>query len=227
MTMSSDTASEGHGGASVTKRDFLFLTTGGLAAVGVATTIWPFIDQMNPDAATIAAAGPVDIDISQLQPGQRVVDAVGVAADVRRQARRAGARGIEKSKTPVSVARSELPEFAAAGLCRQLEPLDQAGNPGARRGVHPSRLHSRCSSRSPMRPIRRPTGRAASSAHATARNTIWRAGCSRAFPRLTTCRCRPITSPTTRRCGSARTHRARISTSIRFCRSSLRGSIFP
>ena len=73
MTMSSETASEGHGGASVTKRDFLFLVTGSLAAVGVATTLWPFIDQMNPDAATIAAAGPVDIDISQLQPGQRVV----------------------------------------------------------------------------------------------------------------------------------------------------------
>jgi ubiquinol-cytochrome c reductase iron-sulfur subunit len=73
MTMSSETASEGHGGASVTKRDFLFLTTGALAAVGVATTIWPFIDQMNPDAATIAAAGPVDVDISALQPGQRVV----------------------------------------------------------------------------------------------------------------------------------------------------------
>ena len=28
---------------------------------------------MNPDAATEAAAGPVDIDISQLQPGQQVV----------------------------------------------------------------------------------------------------------------------------------------------------------
>ena len=91
MTMSSDTASEGHGGASVTKRDFLFLATGALAAVGVATTIWPFIDQMNPDAATIAAAGPVDIDIGQLQPGQRMVDAVGRKADVRRQTRRAGA----------------------------------------------------------------------------------------------------------------------------------------
>jgi ubiquinol-cytochrome c reductase iron-sulfur subunit len=73
MTMSSETASQGHGDASVTKRDFLFLTTGALAAVGVATTIWPFIDQMNPDAATIAAAGPVDVDISQLQPGQRIV----------------------------------------------------------------------------------------------------------------------------------------------------------
>ena len=73
MTMSSEMASEGHGGASVTKRDFLFLATGGLAAVGVAATIWPFIDQMNPDAATIAAAGPIDIDIGQLQPGQRIV----------------------------------------------------------------------------------------------------------------------------------------------------------
>jgi ubiquinol-cytochrome c reductase iron-sulfur subunit len=73
MTMSSETAAEGHGGASVSKRDFLFLMTGSLAAVGTAAMIWPFIDQMNPDAATIAAAGPVDIDIQQLQPGQRVV----------------------------------------------------------------------------------------------------------------------------------------------------------
>jgi ubiquinol-cytochrome c reductase iron-sulfur subunit len=73
MTMSSETAAEGHGRASVSKRDFLFLMTGSLAAVGTAATIWPFIDQMNPDAATIAAAGPVDIDIQQLQPGQRVV----------------------------------------------------------------------------------------------------------------------------------------------------------
>src|SRR3984885_2086361 len=73
MTMSSETASIGHGGHSVTKRDFLFLATGSLATVGVATTLWPFIDQMNPDDATIAAAGPVDIDIGQLQPGQRVV----------------------------------------------------------------------------------------------------------------------------------------------------------
>ena len=55
------------------RRDFLYLMTGSVAAVGVAAVAWPFIDQMNPDAATIAAAGPVDIDISQIQPGQRVV----------------------------------------------------------------------------------------------------------------------------------------------------------
>jgi len=55
------------------RRDFLFVTTGAVAAVGVAALAWPFIDQMNPDSATIAAAGPVDIDISQIQEGQRLV----------------------------------------------------------------------------------------------------------------------------------------------------------
>ena len=55
------------------RRDMLYLVTGSVAAVGVAATVWPFIDQMNPDAATIAAAGPVDIDISQIQEGQRLV----------------------------------------------------------------------------------------------------------------------------------------------------------
>ena len=60
-------------GAPATRRDFLYLATGCVAAVGAAATLWPFIDQMNPDAATIAAAGPVDIDVTQLQPGQRIV----------------------------------------------------------------------------------------------------------------------------------------------------------
>jgi ubiquinol-cytochrome c reductase iron-sulfur subunit len=31
------------------------------------------VDQMNPDATTLAAAGPVDVDIGQIQPGQQVV----------------------------------------------------------------------------------------------------------------------------------------------------------
>ncbi|MGA8711424.1 MAG: ubiquinol-cytochrome c reductase iron-sulfur subunit [Roseiarcus sp.] len=55
------------------RRDMLYLVTGSVAAVGAAATIWPLIDQMNPDAATIAAAGPVDIDVSQIQEGQRLV----------------------------------------------------------------------------------------------------------------------------------------------------------
>jgi ubiquinol-cytochrome c reductase iron-sulfur subunit len=55
------------------RRDMLYLVTGSVVAVGTALTVWPFIDQMNPDARTIAAAGPVDIDVSQIQEGQRLV----------------------------------------------------------------------------------------------------------------------------------------------------------
>ena len=70
---SSEPSDEAAPVAPPTRRDMLFLATGSVAAVGAALTLWPFIDQMNPDAATIAAAGPVDIDVSQIQPGQRVV----------------------------------------------------------------------------------------------------------------------------------------------------------
>jgi ubiquinol-cytochrome c reductase iron-sulfur subunit len=56
-----------------TRRDFLTILTAATGAVGVGATVWPFIDQMNPDAATVAAGGPVDIDISQMQPGQQIV----------------------------------------------------------------------------------------------------------------------------------------------------------
>jgi ubiquinol-cytochrome c reductase iron-sulfur subunit len=55
------------------RRDFLFIATGAAAAVGVASTVWPFVSQMNPDAAAVAAGAPVDIDLTQLQPGQQVL----------------------------------------------------------------------------------------------------------------------------------------------------------
>jgi ubiquinol-cytochrome c reductase iron-sulfur subunit len=73
MTMTSSTPSDAPHPDAGSRRDFLYLVTGSVAAVGTAALVWPFIDQMNPDAATIAAAGPVDIDISQIQPGQRIV----------------------------------------------------------------------------------------------------------------------------------------------------------
>jgi ubiquinol-cytochrome c reductase iron-sulfur subunit len=41
--------------------------------VGAAATLVPLISQMNPDASTLAAGGPVDLDISKIEPGQQVV----------------------------------------------------------------------------------------------------------------------------------------------------------
>jgi ubiquinol-cytochrome c reductase iron-sulfur subunit len=59
-------------GAGVTRRDFLILATGAFAAVGVAGTLWPFIDQMNPDAAALALAS-TEVDISSIEAGQSII----------------------------------------------------------------------------------------------------------------------------------------------------------
>jgi len=56
-----------------TRRDFLFVVTGAAAAVGTIATLMPMVDQMEPDAATLAAGGPVDFDLSKLQPGQQAL----------------------------------------------------------------------------------------------------------------------------------------------------------
>jgi len=52
-----------------TRRDFLYVATGAVAAVGAALVAWPLIDQMNPDAAALALA-TVEVDIAAVQPGQ-------------------------------------------------------------------------------------------------------------------------------------------------------------
>jgi ubiquinol-cytochrome c reductase iron-sulfur subunit len=57
--------------AEPTRRDFLYIATGAVAAVGAAAFVWPFIDQMNPDAATLALA-EIDVDVSQVAEGQSI-----------------------------------------------------------------------------------------------------------------------------------------------------------
>jgi ubiquinol-cytochrome c reductase iron-sulfur subunit len=52
-----------------TRRDFLYIATGMAGAVGAAAVAWPFIDQMRPDASTLALS-TVEVDVSSLQPGQ-------------------------------------------------------------------------------------------------------------------------------------------------------------
>ncbi|WP_425348692.1 ubiquinol-cytochrome c reductase iron-sulfur subunit [Rhizobium oryziradicis] len=58
----------GEGGGEPTRRDFLYLTTGMAGAVGAVAVAWPFIDQMRPDASTLALAS-IEVDVSALQPG--------------------------------------------------------------------------------------------------------------------------------------------------------------
>jgi len=54
------------------RRDFLYIATGAVGAVGAALTAWPFIDQMNPDAAVLALSS-IEVDLSPLEEGQSIV----------------------------------------------------------------------------------------------------------------------------------------------------------
>ena len=47
----------------------LFIATGAVGAVGVGSVAWPLIHQMNPDASTIAAGAPIDVDLSAIAEG--------------------------------------------------------------------------------------------------------------------------------------------------------------
>jgi ubiquinol-cytochrome c reductase iron-sulfur subunit len=56
--------------AEPTRRDFLYIATGAVGAIGGAAALVPLIAQMNPDASTIAAGAPVDVDLSPITEGQ-------------------------------------------------------------------------------------------------------------------------------------------------------------
>ena len=53
-----------------TRRDFLYIATGAVGAVGAAAVLVPLIAQMNPDASTIAAGAPIDVDLAPIADGQ-------------------------------------------------------------------------------------------------------------------------------------------------------------
>ena len=52
-----------------TRRDFLFIATGAVGAVGLGGAVWPLIKQMNPDASTLALAS-TEVDIGKVEVGQ-------------------------------------------------------------------------------------------------------------------------------------------------------------
>ena len=71
MADTEGTATTEHGHDGETRRDFLQLATGAFGAVGLAAVAWPFIDQMNPAADTLALA-TIEVDISKIEVGQAI-----------------------------------------------------------------------------------------------------------------------------------------------------------
>jgi len=92
--------------ANVTRRDFLYVASAGMAAVGGALSLWPFIDQMNPAADTLALK-EVEFDLTPIVAGQIVT--------------------IEWQKKPVFVRRRTPEEIKAA----EDTPLSELKDPQA------------------------------------------------------------------------------------------------
>jgi ubiquinol-cytochrome c reductase iron-sulfur subunit len=56
--------------AEPTRRDFVFVATAAAGAVGAAAAVVPLVAQMNPDASTVAAGGPIEVNLAPIQEGQ-------------------------------------------------------------------------------------------------------------------------------------------------------------
>lgn len=137
----------------VNRRDFLYVATGTTAVVGAGFASWPFIDQMKPDASTLAIA-TIDIDLSGIEEGMSVTvkwrgRPVFVRNRTSREIEAASVTPLEELKDPIA-RNANLPADSPAtdlarsagqhrenwlvmvGVCTHLGciPLGQAGDYG-------------------------------------------------------------------------------------------------
>ena len=136
--------------AEPTRRDFLYIATGAVAAVGAGIAVWPFIDQMNPDAGTLALSS-IEVDVTQVAEGQSITAKWrGKPVFIRQRT----AKEVEEGKN-VQLADLKDPVARNANLAsdadanrRESRRAWQGSLAGDGRRLHASRLH-------PARPGRR------------------------------------------------------------------------
>src|SRR5262249_52857889 len=72
MASTALSATAGHP-PSGTRRGFVYIPTAMVGGVGAGAVVVPPGDQTKPDGSTVAAGGPVDLDISKIAEGQQVL----------------------------------------------------------------------------------------------------------------------------------------------------------
>ncbi len=97
-----------------------------MAAFGVASLVWPLIDQMNPSADVLALSS-TEMDIAKVEVGQRIKvmwrgHPVFVAHRTPEEIKEAEAVNVAELRDPDSQT------DAAARLRQELVPLGEAGN---------------------------------------------------------------------------------------------------
>lgn len=177
------------------RRRFLTGTTVVIGGIGAAFTAVPFVSSFQPSAKAKAIGAPVEVDISKLEPGQRVIQkwrgkpvwVVRRTPEMLENLKSFDASVLrdpksEKSEQPEYARndwRSDKPEFLVlVGICTHL---------GCSPVFSPKSAHLKWV----------PPGKAGFSARATGRSSIWQAACSPACRRRPTWWCpRTASSPT-------------------------------
>jgi len=116
-----DATSSAHEKDGATRRDFIFIAGGSVAAVGAAATVWPFIDQMNP-AADTRALSTTEVDLSAIELGQQV------------RVLWQGKPVFVRHRTPAEIASAQRDDFAnlkdpATDASRLVQTGGEAGRP--------------------------------------------------------------------------------------------------
>jgi len=109
-----------------TRRDFLYITTAAMGAVGAGAVAWPLISQMSPDASTLALAS-TEVDLSALAEGSSMTvkwrgKPVFVRHRTKKEIEEAAATPIAQLPDPQADAqRVKKPEFLVViGVCTHL-----------------------------------------------------------------------------------------------------------
>ena len=105
-----------------TRRDFLYLTTGMAGVVGAVAVAWPFIDQMRPDASTLALSS-IEVDVSALQKGMSLTvkwrgKPVFIRNRTDKEVEEANAVQLSELKDPVARNANIAPDAKATGDSR-------------------------------------------------------------------------------------------------------------
>ena len=125
-----------------TRRDFLILTAAALGGVGLAVSIWPFIDSLNPARDTLALSS-TEVDLAPVQVGQRLTVAwrgkpVFIAHRTPAEIKAAEDVDVDSLRDPQKDSdRAKKPEWLVmVGVCTHLGCIPLGQKPGDDRGAY-------------------------------------------------------------------------------------------
>ena len=150
-------------------------------SIGTVAIAAPFAMSLWPSERAKAAGAPVDVDISKLEPGQKInVEWRGKVVWVINRTP-AMLASLPKLDNRVADPKSEVDQQPK--YCQERGPFDQAGDLRRGRDLHASRLLADVPAARSRRRISGPTGWAASSVRAINPSSISRAASTRASRR--------------------------------------------